>query len=49
MDIKVNDVPINNIRYAYDTVILTYSADILPFLLSVIHKADENIGLDIII
>jgi len=42
MDIKVNGIPINNIRYADDTVILADSANDLQTLLDRINEESQT-------
>lgn len=45
--IRVNGIPINNIRYADDTVILADNADDLQALLHMVQEKSEHLGLKI--
>lgn len=47
LGIKVNGIPINNIRYADDTVILADTADDLQSLLNAVNDASNALGLKI--
>jgi len=47
MGIKVNGIPINNIRYADDTVIIADSAPDLPTLLDKVNEESQRLSLKI--
>lgn len=45
LGVKVNGVPINNIRYVVDTAILADDADDFQSLLNIINDASNALGL----
>ena len=47
MGIKVNGIPINNIRYADDTAIIADNANDMQTLINAVNEASQRIGLKI--